>query len=264
MARKSKILGPVPLGPRTRSGQRAWDKQIGATLREHIERGMGDEPVDLWPGVSKELGLVEQAPGLRRMTWEQWRRDVSGWDEYPDVSKDKRRLQKKLRLEAWARPERMHDYPQYGWTRQPLVAFANEVTRFPGTPYYASYTRPAQYSDYAVIGGVAFAVGMKGNDMTLDYLDNKTGKVRKGRAVYHTQSAVMKRVSRVAGKGQANIEQAPGLRPRARCDISCKTCVHYLAKGHTGKGYCQLYDFMTYKKWVCDSWKGQGVYAKGD
>ena len=175
-----------------------------------------------------------------------------------------------------SRPGRMFDYAEYGWTKQPLMAFANEIVTIPGTAHYASYTRPAQYSDYAVIGGVAFAVGMSGNDMTLDYLDNKTGKVRKGRAVYQTQSAVMKRVSKVAGtanpgqqwpsksfeyQGQANIEQAPGLRPRARCDVSCKTCVHYLAKGHTGKGYCQLYDFMTFKKWVCDSWKGQGVYS---
>jgi len=64
--------------------------------------------------------------------------------------------------------------------------------------------------------------------------------------------------------GEANIEQAPGLRPRDRCDVSCKTCVHYLAKGHSGKGFCQIYDFWTYKKWVCDSWRGAGIYAKGD
>ncbi len=62
--------------------------------------------------------------------------------------------------------------------------------------------------------------------------------------------------------GHANIEQAPGLRPRARCDVSCKTCVHYLSQAHTGKGLCELYDFWTYKKWVCDSWKGEGVYGQ--
>ena len=61
-------------------------------------------------------------------------------------------------------------------------------------------------------------------------------------------------------RGRRNIEQVPGLRPRVRCDVSCKTCVSYLAKGHTGKGFCDRFKFWTFKKWVCDAWKGAGIY----
>jgi len=136
---------------------------------------------------------------LRRMTLKEWKRKERPAAWAARLSPEQLQFQEDLILRDWSRPERMFDYAQYGWTQQPLVAFANEVVTIPATDFYPSSTRKKGYSDYAVIGGVAFAVGRKGNNMTLDYVDNKTGKVRTGRAVYHTQSAVMKRVSKVAG-----------------------------------------------------------------
>ena len=187
-------LGCDPEAVRAFVVEHLYDSKAAQALRATRRKGAGN-----MFGLFNRGGRRAKNPALRRMTWEEWRRDHSGWDEYPDVSEEKRQIQKKWMLKDWSRPNRMFDYAQYGWTQQPLVAFANEVITIPATDFYPSYTRKKGYSDYAVIGGVAFAVGRKHNDMTLDYVDNKTGKVRTGRAVYRTQSAVMKRVGKVAG-----------------------------------------------------------------